>query len=342
MTQRKNALDFRSDTVTQPSQAMRATMAAAIVGDDYYRDDPTVRALEAEAASLLGKEAALLTPSGTQSNLIATLAQCERGAACVLGTRSHSYTRELGGMAITAGIQSISVPTLPDGGMAPGDLKAALTTHGFLSAPRRLLMLENTMEGKVLDPARVDVLCGIGREAGLATHLDGARIFNAAAASGRSPDRLAAPFDTVSFCLSKGLGAPIGSVLAGSATLIERARIHRQALGGAMRQAGIIAAAGLFALTHNRRRLLEDHHHAERLFEIICKVDGLEGESPQTNILFVDVRPDLREPLSAALQNAGIQVSGTAERHRWVTHLGITKESLEKVEDVLTSLEAFA
>ncbi|MDX8355829.1 low-specificity L-threonine aldolase, partial [Cognatiyoonia sp. IB215182] len=243
----KLELDFRSDTVTKPCLPMRDAMAEAEVGDDYYRDDPTVQELERFAADLFGKEAALLTPSGTQSNLIAVMSHCQRGDAYIVGHRSHSYLRELGGAAMVAGVQPQVVQNQSDGTLRLEDMEASLFPASILFAPVQLIAVENTIDGMVLPLDYLSSVSDLATQKGLKIHIDGARIFNAAAALGCPVSEIANYCDTLSFCLSKGLGAPIGSILVGSEEVIERARRHRQMLGGGMRQAGIVAAAGLYA-----------------------------------------------------------------------------------------------
>ena len=316
-------LDFRSDTVTRPTPDMRAAMAAAEVGDDYYRDDPTVHELEKTAATILGKEAALLTTSGTQSNLIAVLAQCGRGDAYVVGHRAHNHLRELGGVSVVAGVQPRVVPMQSDGRMALAEVEAALYPPSILFAPVRLIALENTQEGKVLPLKYIKAVAAIARRFDLRLHLDGARLFNAATALDVPVAEVARPFDTVSVCLSKGLGAPVGSILASDRATIEAARRHRQMLGGGMRQAGILAAAGLYALNHHVKRLTDDHARATLLAASLTNVAGLTVSPPETNIVFCDVDASVRSAFTEVLDRCGILSSGTPSRRRFVTHIDI-------------------
>ncbi len=329
-------IDFRSDTVTRPTADMRAAMAAAEVGDDYYRDDPTVHALEETTAKLFGKEAALFTPSGTQSNLIAVMSHCGQGDAYIVGAQSHSFLRELGGAAIVASVQAQVVRNQPDGTLAIADIKSALYPASILFAPVRMIALENTFNGKVLSLEYLTEVSALASDRGLAMHLDGARVFNAACSLGVAVAEIAQHFDTVSFCLSKGLGAPVGSLLVGPADLIERGRRHRQMLGGGMRQAGVLAAAGLYALSHHVKRLSEDHERAKRLAEALAAVSGLRPETPQSNMVFCDVDPDIQTSFACFLQQRGIAVSGSPARQRWVTHLDIDETTFGNTLDHLT------
>ncbi|WP_299084909.1 low-specificity L-threonine aldolase [uncultured Ruegeria sp.] len=321
--EQKLELDFRSDTVTRPCLPMRDAMAKAEVGDDYYHDDPTVQELERFAADLFGKEAALLTPSGTQSNLIAVMSHCQRGEAYIVGDRSHSYLRELGGAAMVAGVQPQVVQNQDDGTLRLEDIGSSLFPASILFAPVRLIAVENTIDGKVLPLDYLNSVSELATERDLKIHMDGARIFNAASALACPVSTIACYCDTLSFCLSKGLGAPIGSVLVGSAEVIDTARRHRQMLGGGLRQAGIIAAAGWFAIQNNVSRLKSDHVRATELAAALSHVPGLSVETPQTNMVFCDVDASVQSKFSGFLKETGIRISGTPDRQRWVTHLGI-------------------
>ncbi|ERN42063.1 Threonine aldolase [Rubidibacter lacunae KORDI 51-2] len=332
-------LDFRSDTVTKPCLRMREAMFKAEVGDDYYRDDPTVQELERFAADLFGKEAALLTSSGTQSNLIAIMSHCQRGEAFIVGHRSHAYLRELGGAAMIAGVQPQVVHNRADGKLSLEDIKASLFPASILFAPVRLIAVENTIDGMVLPLDYLKDVADLATEHGLQVHTDGARIFNAAAAIGCPVSNIACFSNTVSFCLSKGLGAPVGSVLVGSAQTIEKARRHRQMLGGGMRQAGILAAAGLFALQNNVSRLERDHARAKELADALSNLPGLTVETPQTNIVFCNVDASVQGKFSEFLKKNGIRVSGTPDRQRWVTHLGIDDVALATTANLLTQMQ---
>ena len=258
-------IDLRSDTVTRPTGPMRAAMAAAAVGDDVFGDDPTVNKLEATVANRLGKQAALFVTSGTQGNLCALLAHCQRGDEYLVGSHAHSYMYEAGGAAVLGGIQPQPVPTSDDGMLDLAQAAALVKLDDYHFARTRLLCLENSIDGKVLTLEQMARSAALAADRGLAHHLDGARLWNAAVALGVDPAAVAAPFDSVSMCLSKGLGAPVGSVLAGPAPFVAEARKWRKMLGGGMRQAGVVAAAGLYALDHHVERLAADHDNAARL-----------------------------------------------------------------------------
>lgn len=334
----KLELDFRSDTVTKPCLGMRDAMAKAELGDDYYRDDPTVQELERFAADLFGKETALLTPSGTQSNLIAVMSHCQCGDAYIVGHRSHSYLRELGGAAMVAGVQPQVVQNQDDGTLRLDDIKSSLFPASILFAPVRLIAVENTIDGKVLPLDYLSSVLELATEHSLKIHMDGARIFNAAVALGCPVSKIASYCDTLSFCLSKGLGAPIGSVLVGSAEVIEKARRHRQMLGGGMRQAGIVAAAGLYAMHNNVSRLKADHVRATELAAALSRVPGLTVEAPQTNMVFCDVDASVQSEFSEFLKETGFRISGTPKRQRWVTHLGIDDMALASTVKLLAQM----
>ncbi|MGC9448260.1 low-specificity L-threonine aldolase [Cereibacter johrii] len=330
--------DFRSDTVTRPGPAMRAAMAAADVGDAVYDDCPTTLRLEAVAAERLGKEASLFFPSGTQSNLAAIMAHCERGDEFLVGQQAHAYRHEGGGAAVLGSVQPQPLPNAPDGRIPLDALREAVKPDDFHFARTRLLALENTFNGQVLDPAYVQAATALARDHGLATHLDGARLMNAAVASGQAAATLAAPFDTVSLCLSKGLGAPVGSVLAGPRPVIERARRIRKMLGGGMRQTGVLAAAALHALERNVDRLAEDHARAARLAEVLSRFPALGSGPAQTNMVFM--APDGLDVASfkAFLSARGIAIGGGYGVLRWVTHLDLDDAALTRVAE---ACEAF-
>ena len=317
--------DFRSDTVTRPSPAMRAAMANAEVGDDVLGDDPTVRRLEERIADLLGKSAALFAPSGTQSNLIALMAHCARGDEYLVGQNAHCFRWEAGGAAVLGSIQPQPLANQADGTLLLSDIEAAIKPDDPHFARTRLLALENTIGGKVLPSAYVDDATALARRHGLACHLDGARLFNAASVQGVTVERLARPFDTVSVCLSKGLGAPVGSLLVGSAPLIAKGRRLRKILGGGLRQSGILAAAGLYALEHNVDRLADDHANARTLAQGLAVLPGLSVTMPESNIVFVKVAADLAQPFAEHLAARGIGVTSAygATQQRWVTHLDV-------------------
>lgn len=329
-------IDLRSDTVTRPSPAMLDAMRAADTGDDVYGDDPTVNLLQDTAAELFGFEAALYAPSGTQSNLIALLAHCGRGDEYIVGQEAHTYRYEGGGAAVLGSIQPQPLPNQADGSIAIADIEANIKPDDVHFARSRLLALENTIGGRVLPADYVAQATAYARQRGLATHLDGARICNAAVQQGISLRDAVQGFDSVSVCLSKGLGAPVGSVLCGSRALIEQGKRWRKMLGGGMRQAGVIAAAGLYALRHNVERLADDHANAAFLAAELAKIPGLKVSTPQTNIFYVDVPPQHTAGLNAALAVGQIRVS-MAPRLRLVTHLDVPRAGLERTAAVFAA-----
>jgi threonine aldolase len=323
-------IDLRSDTVTQPSAAMRAAMAAAPVGDDVYGDDPTVNRLQDFAADLFGYEAALFAPSGTQTNLIALMTHCGRGDEYLVGQEAHTYKYEGGGAAVLGSIQPQPIANQPDGSIAVSDIAAYIKPDDMHFARTRLLALENTIGGRVLAQDYVAAATSLAHARGLATHLDGARVCNAAVKQGLGLRAAVAGFDTVSVCLSKGLGAPVGSVLLGPKGFIEQGKRWRKMLGGGMRQAGVIAAAGQYALEHNVERLAEDHENAAHLAAGLAQIEQLSVTAPQTNIFYVDMPQAACAPLAAALASAGIRASIGAHT-RLVTHLDVSKSDVDKV-----------
>ena len=312
-------VDLRSDTVTRPSEGMRAAMAAAEVGDDVFGDDPTVNRLQERAAALFGFEASLFFPTGTQSNLAALMSHCQRGDEALVGMEAHTYRYEAGGGAVLGSIQPQAIVNRPDGTLDLMDVEAAIKPDDPHFARTRLLALENTITGRVIPRAYFDEALALAKRRGLATHLDGARIFNAAVKLGMPVADLCRGFDSVSSCLSKGLGAPAGTMLLGSKDFIARARRARKMLGGVMRQAGILAAAGLYALEHNVECLAEDHAHAERLAK------GIGAPAPQSNMVFFDSRPGLGEHLA----KQGVTVLPGA-RLRLVTHLDVDAAGIDR------------
>ena len=321
-------IDLRSDTVTQPTGPMRAAMAAAAVGDDVFGDDPTVNELEAAAADRLGKEAAVLVTSGTQGNLCALLAHCQRGDEYIVGDRAHTYMFEGGGGAVLGSIQPQPVPTGDDGMIDLARAEAAVKPDDSHFARTRLVCLENTIDGKALTVEQMRQSAALAARHSLAHHLDGARLWNAAAALGADPAAVAAPFDSVSTCLSKGLGAPVGSVLAGSAGFVAEARKWRKMLGGGMRQAGVVAAAGLHALEHHVGRLADDHANAARLARGLGSVPGVEIDSCATNMVFARLRPE-RPGIADELARRGVLTLWTDAGGRLVTHLGVTSADVD-------------
>lgn len=321
-------VDLRSDTVTQPTAAMRDAIVRAAVGDDVFGDDPTVNALQERVAALLGKEAALLMASGTQSNLCGLLAHCGRGDEYIVGQMAHTYRYEGGGAAVLGSIQPQPLPNQPDGTIKLDDIAAAIKPDDPHFARTRLLTLENTWSGQVLTTQYTNAACELAHARGLATHLDGARLFNAAVASGRSVADLARPFDSVSICFSKGLGAPIGSMLVGSRELIQRAHRVRKMVGGGLRQVGLLAAAADHALTHHVDRLADDHALARRLAEGLAALPGVTVTPPQTNIVFVQVEGGRGPALLEHLKARGVLATGLIGL-RFVTHLDVDAAGIE-------------
>ena len=323
-------VDLRSDTVTQPSPAMRDAMVSAELGDDVYGEDPTVNRLESECAALLGLGAGLFVPSGTQSNLAALLAHCGRGDEYIAGQDAHTYRFEGGGAAAFGGIQPQPLPFRDDGTLDLQDIAAAIKPDDYHFPRTRLICLENTQGGKALEPAYFASVRKLADEHGLNVHLDGARLFNAAVALGRSPRDFGQYCDSVSVCLSKGLGAPAGSVLCGGAGFVKAARRWRKVLGGGMRQAGVLAAAGLHALTHHIERLADDHRRAANLAEGLRK-QGLSGQQ-HTNMVFVDGVDTAR--MVAHMASGGVRVAGG----RWVVHMDIDDADIRHVVEVAGAL----
>jgi len=314
-------VDLRSDTVTRPSAGMKKAMLEAELGDDVFGDDPSVNRLQERAAALLGMEAALLFPSGTQSNLAALMSHCQRGDEAIVGSEAHSYRYEAGGLAVLGSIQPQVVQNRPDGTLDLGEVEAAIKPDDPHFARTRLLALENTISGKVLKRTYLQDAVSLAKRRGLASHLDGARIFNACVHEKMPVKQMVAGFDSVSACLSKGLGAPAGTVLVSSnRSLIEKARRARKVLGGAMRQAGIIAAAGLYALENNVERLQVDHDNAARLANGLREM-GL-AVAQHTNMVFVEVGGEGLAELVEHLRRNGVLVLPRPSM-RLVTHLDV-------------------
>jgi threonine aldolase len=329
LDERRYDIDIRSDTVTRPSTAMRAAMAQAEVGDDVYGDDPTVNRLQALAAERFGFESALFFASGTQSNLAALMSHCGRGDEYLVGQEAHTYSYEGGGAAVLGSIQPQPLENDADGAISLERIAKAIKPQDIHFAPTRLLALENTIGGRVLPPAYQRQVTEFAHARGLATHLDGARIFNAIVKLGLGERDAAAGFDSVSVCLSKGLGAPAGSVLLGGRDLIAKARRWRKALGGGMRQAGVLAAAGIYALDNHVRRLAEDHSNAEHLAAGLSAL-GLRVEPPQTNILYVEIPVGQVRGLASHLEERGI-LATVSTRTRLVTHLDLPRAKIDSV-----------
>jgi threonine aldolase len=320
-------VDLRSDTVTRPSEGMRRAMMEAELGDDVFGDDPTVNRLQQRAAEIFGFEAALLFPSGTQSNLAALMSHCQRGEEVILGQEAHSYRYEAGGAAVLGSIQPQAIANRPDGTLDLTEVEAAIKPDDPHFAKTRLLALENTISGRVLPRNYLEEALTLARRRGLSTHLDGARVFNASVQQKIRVKDLCAGFDSVSACLSKGLGAPAGTLLLGKDEFIQKARRARKILGGAMRQAGIIAAAGLYALEHNVGRLVEDHQNAEKLAKGLAELK-LPVEQ-HTNMVFVTVPTERVAALSSHLKGNGILVL-PGPRMRLVTHLDVDAAAIDR------------
>jgi len=329
-------IDLRSDTVTRPSEAMRQAMMKADVGDDVWGDDPTVNRLQAVMAERAGKEAGLFFPSGTQCNLAALMSHCERGDEYIVGQDAHTYKYEGGGGAVLGSIQPQPIENAADGSLPLEKIAAAIKPRDNHFARTKLLALENTIGGKVLPAAYVKAACALAHEKDLATHLDGARVFNASVASGVSMKELCRDFDTVSICFSKGLGAPVGSVLVGSGALIEKAARWRKVLGGGMRQAGILAAACLYALDNNVERLADDHANAARLADGIGGIPQMNVTGCATNMVFATVPAARCRELQAHLKAAGI-LAAIGPNSRFVTHLDILPKDIGRVVSALKS-----
>jgi threonine aldolase len=322
-------IDLRSDTVTRPTTGMRAAMAAAEVGDDVYGDDPTVNRLQAMMAERFGFENALFFASGTQSNLAALMSHCGRGDEYLVGQEAHTYSYEGGGAAVLGSIQPQPLQNEPDGAILIERIANAIKPRDIHFAPTRVLALENTIGGRVLSQAYQRDVTQFAHARGLITHLDGARIFNAVVKLNIGERDAVAGFDSVSICLSKGLGAPAGSVLLGADDFIAQARRWRKALGGGMRQAGVLAAAGLYALEHHVALLQQDHDNAAFLAQGLRAL-GLNVEPPQTNILYVEIPAEHTVRLKNHLAQRAI-LATVSPRMRLVTHLDLPRAKIETV-----------
>ncbi|MEH8017455.1 low-specificity L-threonine aldolase [Rheinheimera muenzenbergensis] len=352
--------DFRSDTVTQPSLAMKERMFSAALGDDVFNDDPTTLELQSVAAKLLGFEAALFAPSGTQTNLIAMMSHCQRGDEAIVGQQWHTYKWEGGGMAVLGSIQPQPLELQADGSLALSDIAAAIKPDDPHFARTRLIVIENSVGGKVLPLSYMRDVAALAKDTGLNCHIDGARLMNAAVALAAQHQltplqmarELCQGYDSVSLCLSKGLGCPVGSLLLGSNAFIARAKRVRKMLGGGMRQTGMLAAAGLYALEHNITRLADDHDNCRRLAEgltaLAAQLPALRGKLTalpvQTNILFTDVELQLAELLLPYLAERGIKLTGSnyqsakgdIKRLRWVCHLNISSDDIARTLQAVT------
>jgi threonine aldolase len=332
-------IDLRSDTVTQPTPEMRRAMAEAEVGDDVFGEDPTVNRLEALAAGRMGKEAALFVASGTMANLVSALTHCQRGAEMVLGTDAHIFVNEVGGVAALGGIQVKAIPNDSRGKLDPETVEQAIRPDGLHFPSTGLVCMENTHNrgsGAAFTAQEMGTVTEVAHAHGVPVHLDGARIFNAAIALGVSPSSLAAQADTLNFCLSKGLSCPVGSVVCGSAEFIARARKTRKMVGGGMRQAGVLAAAGIVALEHMVDRLAEDHNNANRLAQGLAQLPGvvIDPSQVQTNIVIVEMVEMPPLEFISALKERGILANyNLGRRVRFVTHHGINAEDIDEALD---------
>lgn len=355
MNRPMKTIDLRSDTVTLPTPAMREAMLAAPLGDDVFGDDPTVNALQEKIAAMLGFEAALFVPTGTQSNFCAILSHCQRGDEYIVGQMQHCYRWEGGGAAVLGSVQPQPIAHALDGTLPLAEIEAAIKPDDAHFARTRLLCLENTMGGKLLPLDYIQAATQLADRQGLATHLDGARLFNAATAQFFKRNQpvehantaqsaihfevrqIAQHFDSVSVCFSKGLGAPIGSALCGSRELIKKAHRIRKMAGGGMRQAGMLAAAAIYALDHHVERLSLDHALAKRLGEALAQIPGLSVDPVHSNIVFVDVQEPLKAKaagLIAHLKQHNILATGLY-RLRFVTHLDVDQESVDRAISVI-------
>jgi len=339
----KPIVDLRSDTVTRPTAAMREAMFAAPLGDDVFGDDPSVNALQERVADMLGFEAALFMPTGTQSNLCGLMAHCQRGDEYIVGQSAHTYRYEGGGAAVLGSIQPQPLAQNATGQMALADIANAIKPDDSHFARTRLLCLENTWNGHPMPMDYLAQATALARQHGLGVHLDGARLFNAAAASAQSGESVAAAarritshFDSVSVCFSKGLGAPVGSALCGSKALIARAHRVRKMTGGGMRQTGLLAAAASHALQHHLERLASDHALAQRLAQGLQGIEGLHVRSAQTNIVFVDVADGRGPDLLAFLKAHGVLATGLIGL-RFVTHLDVDAAGIDRAVDAIKS-----
>jgi threonine aldolase len=339
-------IDLRSDTVTKPTPEMREAMAEAEVGDDVYMDDPTVNKLQEKSAEMLGKEDSLFVPSGTMGNLLALLVHCQRGHEVIVGDCAHIYVNEAGGMSALGGIHPRPVKNQADGTLALDDIRAAIQTEDVHHTITRLICLENTQNicgGVVLSAEYTQQVGKIARENDLSLHIDGARIFNAAAALNVDVRKLVEPADSVMFCLSKGLVAPVGSMLAGTKKFINRARHLRKMLGGGMRQAGVLAAAGLISLEKMTGRLGQDHARAKMLFEGLNQIQGLKLDaSPSSNMVYFDVLDEVQlsvNQIVEEMKKRGVLVDWAGPRRfRLVTHFWVDDAGVKKTLDALAEV----
>jgi threonine aldolase len=340
-------VDLRSDTVTKPTPEMREAMAKADVGDDVYGDDPSVNLLQEMAADLMGKEAGLFVPSGTMGNLAAILAHCQRGDEIIIGNKNHSFLSEAGGISALGGIHSCQLQNEPDGSLLLSQVEAAIRPDDAHDPITRLICLENTHNrcgGTVQTPQYTRRISELARSRGLKIHLDGARLFNAAAALGVPAKELAEPVDSVTFCLSKALCAPVGSILCGNREFIKKAHRARKMLGGGMRQAGVLAAAGIVALRNMILRLVEDHARARILADGLSRNRylQLDAAAPATNMVYFDLAPEVRMSafeIKQEMKSRGILISGSGPRRfRLVTHYWIDDPAVQKTVSALADV----
>ena len=332
-------IDLRSDTVTRPTPEMLEAMVTAPLGDDVYGGDPTVQALESKAADLLGKEAGLFFPSGTQSNLAALLAHCGRGDEFITGDKFHIFHDEAGGGAVLGSIAATPLPADANGMIDAEAVAAAIKPDDPHYVRTRLVTLENTCSGRIAPQSGIQAVIDVAREHGLATHLDGARMMNAAVALGVDPSSLTDGFDSVSLCLSKGLCAPVGTVLCGSRDFISRAYRNRKILGGAMRQSGVLAACGIVALDNNIARLADDHANAHALAKGLAALPGLnvDLDAVETNMVFITPQPEDHEPLRRFVREKGILIGGQKPTIRLVTHNDVDADDIGQVIEHFTA-----
>lgn len=335
-----NFIDFRSDTVTKPSKEMRIVMSQADVGDDVYGDDPTVNSLEKLAADIVGTESAIFASSGTQTNLLALLSHCQRGDEYIVGNTAHTYMYEGGGAAVLGSIQPNVIEFNEDKTIPLDKVERSIKPDDVHFARTRLFCLENTNFGKILPLSYIKEASDLARIKKLKMHLDGARVFNASVGLGVDVKEITKYFNSVSICLSKGLGAPIGSLLCGDKTLVKEARKWRKMLGGGMRQAGIIAAAGIYALEHNINRITDDHENADYLVSELLEIEEINviGNKAETNMVFIHNRMGSNSELSNYMKSKGFLISAYGDDPiRIVMHLDITKEDIKSFIDEIKS-----
>lgn len=339
-------IDLRSDTVTLPSPAMRQAIATAQLGDDVFGEDPTINKLQQMAAEITGKEAGLLVASGTMGNLVSILTHCSRGDEVILGDQSHTFYYEVGGISALGGIQTHTIPNQPDGTLKLSDIAAAIRPDSSHFPPTKLICLENTQNrcgGVILKSDYMNSVAELAKQHNLKIHLDGARIFNAAVALGIDAKELVKDADSVMFCLSKGLAAPVGSVICGSEEFVKRAHKIRKMVGGGMRQAGIIAAAGIVALEQMVDRLAEDHKNADKLARAIAQIKGfsINLDAVQTNIVYFDLDSEditAQQVVEKAKQKGILLLNLGPKTFRMVTHYGIESEDIEAAISVLSQI----